>query len=336
MPLLYGDPDADRRQRGRCPMHPDGRDAHEPADVPGVRHEAHPAAPSAWTCPMHPEVREREPGTCPECGMKLIPAGPTPPPALRHTDDHTHDIARRSRVGRPHAGDQPASNSRNMIWKLVDRDTGKENWEIDWAFRVGDQVKIRLVNDMDQDHPMHHPFHIHGAGRFLVLARDGEPDDEPRVEGHRPRALRRDRRHPSRRHQPGLVDGALPHRRTQPERHDVQLPRDRTGAGPMNAGPTGSLLDVLVIGGGQAGLVMGYHLAQSGRSFQIVDAGAEIGGTWRSRWDSLLLFTSGWYDNLPGLPFPLRRIPIRARTTSRTTFRPTPQSSSCRCGSARM
>jgi putative flavoprotein involved in K+ transport len=66
----------------------------------------------------------------------------------------------------------------------------------------------------------------------------------------------------------------------------------------------GPPLDVLVIGGGQAGLAMGYHLAQSGRSFHIVDAGAEIGGTWRSRWDSLLLFTSGRYDNLPGLPFP--------------------------------
>jgi putative flavoprotein involved in K+ transport len=62
--------------------------------------------------------------------------------------------------------------------------------------------------------------------------------------------------------------------------------------------------DVLVIGGGQAGLAMGYHLAQAGRSFQIVDAAAEIGETWRSRWDSLRLFTSGRYDNLPGLPFP--------------------------------
>jgi FtsP/CotA-like multicopper oxidase with cupredoxin domain len=60
-----------------------------------------------------------------------------------------------------------------MIWKLVDRDTGKENWEIEWGFRVGDLVKIRLVNDMEQDHPMHHPFHIHGAGRFLVMSRDG-------------------------------------------------------------------------------------------------------------------------------------------------------------------
>ena len=45
--------------------------------------------------------------------------------------------------------------------------------QIDWRFRVGDQVKIRLVNEMDSDHPMHHPFHIHGAGRFLILSRDG-------------------------------------------------------------------------------------------------------------------------------------------------------------------
>jgi putative flavoprotein involved in K+ transport len=72
----------------------------------------------------------------------------------------------------------------------------------------------------------------------------------------------------------------------------------------MTPGPAGAPQDVLVIGGGQAGLTMGYHLAQRGLSFQIVDAGAEIGQTWRSRWDSLLLFTSGRYDNLPGLPFP--------------------------------
>jgi putative flavoprotein involved in K+ transport len=72
----------------------------------------------------------------------------------------------------------------------------------------------------------------------------------------------------------------------------------------VTAGPAGSLLDVLVIGGGQAGLAMGYHLEQSRRSFQIVDASAQIGQTWRSRWDSLQLFTSGRYDNLPGLPFP--------------------------------
>jgi FtsP/CotA-like multicopper oxidase with cupredoxin domain len=69
-----------------------------------------------------------------------------------------------------------ATDATNMIWKLVDQDSGKENAEIEWAFNVGDQVKIRLVNDMDQEHPMHHPFHIHGAGRFLVLSRDHVPD----------------------------------------------------------------------------------------------------------------------------------------------------------------
>jgi FtsP/CotA-like multicopper oxidase with cupredoxin domain len=61
----------------------------------------------------------------------------------------------------------------NMRWKLVDGETGAENAAIDWRFRVGDRVKIRLLNDMGGDHPMHHPFHVHGAGRFLVLSRDG-------------------------------------------------------------------------------------------------------------------------------------------------------------------
>ena len=62
----------------------------------------------------------------------------------------------------------------NTRWKLIDRSSDAANHDIAWQFRVGDRVKIRLVNEMDSDHPMHHPFHIHGAGRFLVLARDGE------------------------------------------------------------------------------------------------------------------------------------------------------------------
>jgi FtsP/CotA-like multicopper oxidase with cupredoxin domain len=69
-----------------------------------------------------------------------------------------------------------ASDPTNMIWQLVDRETGAVNHAIDWSFTVGDRVKIRLVNEREQDHPMHHPFHIHGAGRFLVLARDGVPE----------------------------------------------------------------------------------------------------------------------------------------------------------------
>jgi FtsP/CotA-like multicopper oxidase with cupredoxin domain len=61
----------------------------------------------------------------------------------------------------------------NTRWKIVDRATGASGEDIAWRFKVGDQVKIRVVNEMDSDHPMHHPLHIHGAGRFLVLARDG-------------------------------------------------------------------------------------------------------------------------------------------------------------------
>ena len=66
-------------------------------------------------------------------------------------------------------------------------------------------------------------------------------------------------------------------------------------------------LDVLVIGGGQAGLVMGYELAQRGLRFAILDAGAEIGDAWHRRWDSLRLFTPAQYDNLPGMSFPASR-----------------------------
>jgi putative flavoprotein involved in K+ transport len=62
--------------------------------------------------------------------------------------------------------------------------------------------------------------------------------------------------------------------------------------------------DTIVIGGGQAGLAMGYHLARRGRPFVILDANPQIGDTWRNRWKSLRLFTPARYDGLPGLPFP--------------------------------
>jgi FtsP/CotA-like multicopper oxidase with cupredoxin domain len=61
----------------------------------------------------------------------------------------------------------------NMRWLMIDRETGAKNAAIDWRFQVGDQIKIRLVNEKESDHPMHHPFHIHGAGRFLILSRNG-------------------------------------------------------------------------------------------------------------------------------------------------------------------
>ena len=63
-------------------------------------------------------------------------------------------------------------------------------------------------------------------------------------------------------------------------------------------------LDIVVVGAGQAGLAVGYFLARQGRRFVIVDAAETVGHTWRTRWDSLVLFTPRRYDSLPGLAFP--------------------------------
>jgi len=63
-------------------------------------------------------------------------------------------------------------------------------------------------------------------------------------------------------------------------------------------------LGTVVIGGGQAGLAVGYHLRQRGLPFVILDANDRIGEAWRRRWDSLRLFTPGRYDGLPGMRFP--------------------------------
>jgi putative flavoprotein involved in K+ transport len=61
---------------------------------------------------------------------------------------------------------------------------------------------------------------------------------------------------------------------------------------------------VIVIGAGQAGLSVGYHLAKRGVRFLILDAHGRIGDAWRTRWDSLRLFSPAQFDGLDGLPFP--------------------------------
>jgi putative flavoprotein involved in K+ transport len=63
-------------------------------------------------------------------------------------------------------------------------------------------------------------------------------------------------------------------------------------------------IETVVIGGGQAGLSVGHHLARRGRPFLILDANQRIGDAWRRRWDSLRLFTPARYDALAGLPLP--------------------------------
>jgi putative flavoprotein involved in K+ transport len=63
-------------------------------------------------------------------------------------------------------------------------------------------------------------------------------------------------------------------------------------------------IDTLVIGGGQAGLAVSYHLRKRGVEHLVLDAAPHIGDAWRNRWDSLRLFTPARYDGLDGLPFP--------------------------------
>ena len=73
---------------------------------------------------------------------------------------------------------------------------------------------------------------------------------------------------------------------------DLVSPSDDTG------------LDVLVIGAGQAVLAVGWHLAEAGLRFLVLDAAPELGHSWRTRWDSLTLFTPGEYNGLSGMRFP--------------------------------
>jgi FtsP/CotA-like multicopper oxidase with cupredoxin domain len=181
-----------------CPMHPEVTST-EPGHCPkcGMKLLATAAPAITYACPMHPEVTSDQPGRCPKCGMKLLAASSVPQPSAGHDhaamEDHgghagDHDHHHEGDHG-AHGGsgggiewedDMVAVNrlttTATMHWRFLDRTTGADSPTINWQFTVGERVKIRLVNEMDSDHPMHHPFHLHGAGRFLVLSRDGVPE----------------------------------------------------------------------------------------------------------------------------------------------------------------
>jgi FtsP/CotA-like multicopper oxidase with cupredoxin domain len=173
-----------------CPMHPEVT-SDQPGRCPkcGMKLLATQApATTAYVCPMHPEVVSDQPGRCPKCGMKLLAAASVPEPTAAadaaamddhggHVAGHDHGEGHATADGIEWEDDMVEVNrlttTATMHWKFLDRTSGADSPAIDWHFTVGQRVKLRLVNEMDSDHPMHHPFHLHGAGRFLVLARDG-------------------------------------------------------------------------------------------------------------------------------------------------------------------
>ena len=180
----FDEPEAEVTLAYVCPMHPEIV-ASEPGNCPkcGMKLMPQQAKAVSYTCPMHPEVVSAEPGKCPKCGMKLM-AGKQVADGSEHASEHEHGSAHEHEDALEGGIEwedlmpevNRATTPLNMRWKIVDRDTGLENAEIDWRFEAGDQIKIRLVNEMESDHPMHHPFHVHGQ-RFLVLARDGVTED---------------------------------------------------------------------------------------------------------------------------------------------------------------
>jgi cation diffusion facilitator CzcD-associated flavoprotein CzcO len=109
---------------------------------------------------------------------------------------------------------------------------------------------------------------------------------------------------------------------------------DLTERRPHSGAATESI-ETIVIGGGQAGLSVGYYLAKLGRPFVILDANERTGDSWRNRWDSLLLFTPARINGLPGMRFPASGGTFVTKAKWPTISRLTRLDSRCRFDGAR-
>jgi cation diffusion facilitator CzcD-associated flavoprotein CzcO len=105
-------------------------------------------------------------------------------------------------------------------------------------------------------------------------------------------------------------------------REDAQessLPSGEVSSAASRDVPDGDQVEVVVVGGGQAGLAIGFFLARQGRRFLILEGGESVGAAWKDRWDSLALFTPRRYDSLAGLSFPETPTVTRLVTRSSPT-----------------
>ena len=178
-----------------CLSHASGGHQRPAGPLPQVRHEAarNRGTGDQLCLPDASGGHQRPAGALPQVrdeaarGRVGPPAGGSRmiPPRWTHHGGHAADHDHGGRRGPRHGSADGIEWEDDMVevnrltttatmhWKFLDRTSGADSPAIDWQFTVGERVKIRLVNEMDSDHPMHHPFHLHGAGRFLVLARDG-------------------------------------------------------------------------------------------------------------------------------------------------------------------
>ena len=224
-----------------CPMHPEVVQD-EPGSCPqcGMKLLAVAAPAGPYTCPMHPEVVSEEPGHCPKCQMKLLPAALVGEGGAGHDHRHDHGMPRprrrrRHRVGRRHGRREPHHDARKHALEARGPRHGRRE--------CGDRLEVPG----------------RGPGEDPVAERDGRgPPDappvpcarsrplpgpqprrraggQPRMEGHRPGPNGRDRRHSARRDERRRLDGSLPHRGAPRERHDVQLRGDRAMKGPRSS-----------------------------------------------------------------------------------------------------